>query len=63
MRPHRPGLSSFVALVAAAAMCLALSAPALAGDPLTSIKINEVESDGLADFIELIEHRAGRLPT
>ncbi len=27
---------------------------ALAGDPLTSIKINEVESDGAADFIELI---------
>ena len=35
-------------------MCLALSAPALAGDPLTDIKINEVESDGVADFIELV---------
>ena len=40
-------------------MCLALSACApaedpLAGDPLAGIKINEVESDGPADFIELI---------
>jgi hypothetical protein len=42
-----------VAVVAAAAACLALSPPALAGDPLTSIKVNEVESEGLADFIEL----------
>ena len=50
---HRPGLSSFVAAAAAALTCLVLSAPALAGDPLTSIKVNEVESDGLADFIEL----------
>jgi hypothetical protein len=39
---------------ATVAACLALSPPALAGDPLTSIKINEVESDGAADFIELI---------
>ena len=51
---HRPGMSLFVAVATAAAMCLALSAPALAGDPLTSIKVNEVESDGLADFIELV---------
>jgi len=35
-------------------MCLALGAPALAGDPLTDIKINEVESNGVADFIELV---------
>ena len=35
--------------VSAVAMCLALSAPALA-----AIVINEVESDGLADFIELM---------
>ncbi len=51
--PHRPRLSSLMALVAVAATCLVFSPPALAGDPLTSIKINEVESDGLADFIEL----------
>ena len=33
-------------------------AGALAGDPLTDIKINEVESDGLADFIELVNTSA-----
>jgi hypothetical protein len=53
MPPRRPGLSSLVA-VAVAAACLVFSAPALAGDPLTSIKINEVESEGIADFIELM---------
>src|SRR4051794_692615 len=37
----------------ALALCLVLSAPAFAGDPATSIKINEVESEGLSDFIEL----------
>ena len=51
--PHRPGLSSLAAVVAVAAACLAFSSPALAGDPLTSIEVNEVESEGLADFIEL----------
>ena len=50
--PHRLGLSSCVAALAAA-LCLVLSPVALAGDPATSIKINEVESDGPADFIEL----------
>ena len=54
LRPHHPRLSSLVAVVAAVATCLVLSPPALAGDPLTSIKINEVESDGLADFMELM---------
>jgi hypothetical protein len=52
-------VSLFAAVVAASAMCVALSAcvlvsDPLAGDPLGGIKINEVESDGLADFIELI---------
>lgn len=36
------------------ALNLSLSASALAGDPLTDIKINEVESNGAADFIELV---------
>ncbi|HYI37575.1 MAG TPA: hypothetical protein VEX39_13250, partial [Thermoleophilaceae bacterium] len=43
-----------MAVVAVAATCLVLSPPAMAGDPLTSIKVNEVESDGLADFIEVM---------
>ena len=56
---NRLGVSLFAAVVAAPAMCLALSACApaedpLAGDPLAGIKINEVEFDGPADFIELI---------
>ena len=42
-----------VSLFAAAPICLALSAAAVAGDPLTDIEINEVESTGV-DFIELI---------
>jgi hypothetical protein len=50
----RSGVSLSAAVVTAAAAWLALSAPALAGDPLTSIKVNEVESDGAADFIELM---------
>jgi hypothetical protein len=51
---YRAGLSSFVAVVAVAAMCLVLGAPALADDRLWSIRINEVESEGVADFIELV---------
>ena len=51
--PHRPGLSSLLAAALVAASCLVFSAPALAGDPSTSIKVNEVESAGLADFVEL----------
>jgi len=46
---HRPRMSLFVAVVTAAPVCLALSAPVLA-----DIKINEVESDGAGDFIELV---------
>ena len=42
-----------MAVVAVAATCLVISPPALAGDPFTSIKVNEVESEGFADFIEL----------
>ncbi|HEX8103339.1 MAG TPA: hypothetical protein VF533_12055 [Solirubrobacteraceae bacterium] len=53
MSPLRPGLPSLVTAAAVAAVCLVLAPPALAGDPLTSIKINEVESEGVADFIEL----------
>lgn len=54
----RPGLSSLVAVVAVALACLVFSPPAMAGDPLTSIKINEVESEGLADFIEIVNASA-----
>ena len=46
--PHHLRLSWLLA-----AACLVFSAPAMAGDPSTSIKVNEVESEGLADFIEL----------
>lgn len=51
---RRPVVSSLASATAIVVACLALSPPALAGDPFTSIKINEVESDGAADFIELI---------
>ena len=56
--PSRPGVSPFTAVTIAAAMCLALSACEVAGDPPVEIKINEVESDGLADFIELVNTSA-----
>ena len=52
--PLPPYRRTMLPVMAAATMCLALSAPALAGDPLTDIKINEVESSGPADFIELV---------
>src|SRR5687768_8794073 len=58
MRSHRLGRSSLVAVLAAAAAFMTLAAPALAGDPLTSIKVNETESEGLADFVELINTSA-----
>jgi hypothetical protein len=52
---HRAGVSWLVSVVAVAAACLALSPSALAGDPLTSIKINEVETENRrGDFIELM---------
>ena len=51
---RRPVVSSIASVAAILAACLAFCPPALAGDPLTSIKVNEVESDGAADFIELI---------
>src|SRR3712207_1465968 len=50
--PHRLGLLSVVAV---ATLCLVVTPAAMAGDPATSIKINEVESDGSpVDFIELM---------
>ena len=52
-RPPRSARRSLAVLVAVAAACLAVGSPAMAGDPATSIKINEIESSGLADFIEL----------
>ena len=43
-----------MAVLAVAGACLVLSPQALAGDPLTDIKINEVEFEGGVDFIELM---------
>ena len=55
MTLRRPALSVLMSVLLAAAALVALSSPASAGDPLTDVKVNEVESSGgvPGDWIEL----------
>lgn len=62
MTLRRPALSTLLASAIAAAALVGLGSPAHADDPLTSIKINEVESNGdVRDWIELTN--VGATPT
>ncbi|MBJ7357405.1 lamin tail domain-containing protein [Nocardioides sp.] len=54
MTLRRPALSVLTSLLLAGAVLVGLSGPARADDPLTSIRINEVESNGdVRDWVEL----------
>lgn len=55
---HRSALSAVAGALSVVAACLVLAPPAFAGDPATSIKVNEVESEGPSDFVELVNTSA-----
>ncbi|WP_209021839.1 lamin tail domain-containing protein [Nocardioides sp. 503] len=60
--PRRPLLSAVLAALLGAGLLAATAPSASAADPLTSIAVNEVESNGdTSDWVELVNH--GTTPT